>query len=50
LISNPNRDGLAAIAADDTRRAQETPPGMPIGEGPDLGEDDWFGQPVSFSR
>jgi hypothetical protein len=50
LILNPNMDGLAAIAAADTRRALEPPPGMPIGEGGDQGEACWFCEAVSFER
>jgi Met-zincin/Domain of unknown function (DUF5117) len=50
LILNPSRDGLAAIAAADTRRALEPPPGMPIGSGGDDGEDCWYCESVSFSR
>jgi hypothetical protein len=37
LISNPARDDLAALAADD--KDSEPPPGMPIGDG---GESCWF--------
>jgi hypothetical protein len=50
LILNPNRDGLAIIAAADTARAQTTPPGMPIGSGGDNGEDCWYCEAVSFSQ
>ncbi len=47
LILNPSQDGLAAIAASDTRRGLEPPPGMPIGQ-----QDDgcWFCEAVSFER
>ena len=50
LILNPSRDGAAAIAAADTRRQLEPPPGMPIGEGGDQGEDCWYCESVSFSQ
>jgi hypothetical protein len=48
LILNPSRDGLAAIAAADTKRGLEPPPGMPIGAAPDQGEACWFCEAVSF--
>ena len=43
LILNPSRDGLAVIAAADTRRALRPPPGMPIGQG----ETGWFEAPTA---
>jgi hypothetical protein len=48
LLLNPNRDGVAAIAAMDERRDIRPPPGMPIGAGPDQGEDCWFCEGVGF--
>ncbi|MGC1302792.1 MAG: hypothetical protein WA840_10495, partial [Caulobacteraceae bacterium] len=50
LILNPSRDGLAAIAAADTRHAMEPPPGMPIGGDGDDGEECWYCETVSFSK
>ena len=44
LLLNPNIDGIAIIAAADTHRALEPPPGMPIGES----EDCWLCAPTSF--
>ena len=44
-----SRDGMAAIAKADTARAQETPPGMPIG-GAGQGEDCWYCEVVSFAK
>jgi hypothetical protein len=50
LILNPSRDGLAVIAAMDTRRGLEPPPGMPIGAPEDQGDGCWFCEAVSFAR
>ncbi len=52
LILNPSMDGLAAIAAADTHRALEPPPGMPIGDdgSDDSGDGCWFCERVSLGR
>jgi len=48
LILNPCLNGLALIAAADTRRALEPPPGMPIGAGEDS-DGCWFCERISFA-
>ena len=50
LILNPNRDGIAAIAAADTSRDLNPPPGMPIGASSGEGEDCWFCETTALNR
>ena len=50
LILDPDRDGLAAIAAADASRGLNPPPGMPIGASSGDGEDCWFCEPIALSR